>query len=95
MCQKKPYCNREIDECIREAVAAINRTPHLRTILSCCGHGVYPPTIIVQDISNGYYKAPVYEYFSNVHLGLGRRRTYYRRDQNGFYYVLWVSKEKI
>ena len=51
MCKKLKGCGRKIDKCMYRIVSILNLTllkkPYI-TIASCCGHGVYPPTLIVK-----------------------------------------------
>lgn len=85
MCEKKPYCNREVDECIKDEVNRLNEINFFRTILSCCGHGKYSRTIIVFDRRNGY----VFEWYSTIGFGLGIRKPkrYYKKDPQGIYFI--------
>jgi hypothetical protein len=91
MCEKKPYCNREIDACLREEVACINEAPLYTTILSCCGHEKYPKTVVVRD----NLTREVFEWFTGVQLAgrYGRetgRYAFYKRDgmRKGDHYYL-------
>jgi hypothetical protein len=57
------------------------------TYASCCGHDVYPPTIV--------YKArdgTIREYFSGIELPKAKRHRYYRRDENGYYYIPQINE---
>jgi len=47
---------------------------------SCCGHGRYPPTIIVEDEDS------TYEFISTKPIY--RKSRFYKKDKEGFYYVL-------
>jgi len=78
MCEKKPYCNRKVDECIRDIVTVINRYGIYRTISSCCGHNKYPRTIIVMDKITKEVK----DYDTQTHLSWGKRKRnrYYKKD---------------
>jgi len=79
---------KEIDSEILPVVSRINADPSFRTLLSCCGHGKYPATIVVLDRRTNC----VFEWFTGVELpryylnGKVRRR-YYVRDAEGFYYL--------
>ena len=88
MCSKKKKCNREIDECLRDQVRIINFFPQFTTLLSCCGHNKYSPTIITKNnITN-----EVFEWYSGIRLyskyknGKPRKR-FYRKDKEGFYFL--------
>lgn len=68
-----------LDPCLRARLEGLNRTP-LVTVASCCGHGKYPETILAKDI-NGR----VYDWNSKTLIP--RRRRFYLKDSEGFYYV--------
>jgi len=88
MCNKLPYSNPRIDPCMRELCKAINTTD-LKTLASCCGHGTYPPTIVVKRAGR------IFEFYSGITLGPRKRNRYYKRDKNGFYYIPEVMEEII
>ena len=54
----------------------------LKTLASCCGHGIYDPTIVVKDKTGN-----IFEYYSSKLLGPRKRNRYYKKDNNGFYYI--------
>lgn len=83
MCKKLPYCNPRIDECLTKIISNINSSGKYRTLSSCCGHNKYPKTIIVKNILTGN----VFEYFSKIELRSKKRNRYYKKDNEGFYYV--------
>jgi hypothetical protein len=90
MCQKKSYCNREIDECIRKSVEEINndKFERFQTRLSCCGHGKYTKTIIVknkrsQHVFEWFSGIPLENYYRNGKL----RKKWYKKDEEGYYYL--------
>lgn len=64
-----------LDECLAETIVNLNKIG-IKTRASCCGHGKYPLTIITVD---------GIELTSN--LNLGKRRNYYEKDRNGFYFI--------
>ena len=86
MCKKKQfkYCPSEIDECMRNFIKNLNYF-NIKTLASCCGHGKYPMTIIVES---GY---------GNFELVSGsiipRKRNFYKKDKQGYYYIPEVSAE--
>lgn len=87
MCQKKEN-SRKIDECLVDKIAEINKIEGLKTILSCCGHGIYQPSIIILDKNEKF----IFEYFSGMELKMrcknGRiRHRYYKKDSQGFYFI--------
>jgi hypothetical protein len=72
-----------LDSCIREEVEDLNREGKV-TVASCCGHGVYPPTILVRE------KDGVIRLFYRTIL-IPRTRNFYRKDDRGFYYIPELS----
>lgn len=58
-----------------------------KLLASCCGHGKYSPSLIVQWGIEGY----------NVELFSGktieRKKKFYKKDKQGHYYLPEVSKE--
>ena len=83
-------CNRKhiyvMDDCM---VAFIHRLNVLgvKTLASCCGHGKYPKTVVCQ--ADGML--PV-ELFSGEIIN--RKRKFYKRDKEGFYYIPEVQMER-
>lgn len=83
---------RNIDPCLIEELEALkNEYPKFKEkfqlIMSCCGHGKYPKTIIVKN----RYSRTCFEWLSGVTLS-GTRRSdskapFYKRDKEGHYYI--------
>lgn len=82
MCQKKSYCSREVDPCIQPLVKAINQLNGFKTLSSCCGHKTYQTTIIIKD-----EEGTITEFFSGIKLEYRKRNRFYKRDENGFYFI--------
>ena len=92
MCKKvnnKNNCNTRIDRCLKPLIKwllSIDYAP----VASCCGHNKYPITVVVRWMENG---TPVYyELFSNIKIP--RTRNFYKRDDEGYYYIPEVRREK-
>lgn len=85
MCEKLPYCGVRIDTCMDHVIDKINITTEFKTLLCCCGHGKYPPTIVVLNPQTN----EVFEYFSQKFLSQGIRsqKKYYKKDKQGYYYL--------
>lgn len=90
MCPKKSYCPCVIDPCLESLIIAINRFHGVQTLASCCGHGVYPVTIIVK----GYKDNIIIEFFSGTKLEYRKRNRFYKKDQNGYYFIPEVSDKE-
>ena len=96
MCKKTNYKipNPRIDKCMRPLIEWLLKHDYA-PVASCCGHGHkdYSMTIVVRWIKNKkiYYQ----ELFSEVIIP--RTRNFYKRDEQGYYYIpeLNQSKEKI
>lgn len=90
MCKK---CNRlhnnnnRRDVCMQKLCSLINETTNYKTLASCCGHGKYPMTIIV---TRGYGN-PI-EWFSQIEIP--RKRNFYKRDKQGYFYIPEVIKNE-
>ena len=82
MCDKLPYCNPRIDKCLISIINHLNESTKLTTLASCCGHEIYNSTIVVRDKGGN-----IFEYYSNKLLGPKKRNRYYKKDNNGFYYI--------
>lgn len=72
-----------LDPCLKTKVLALNRRGIL-TVGSCCGHGVYPETIICRTRSGRIYEL-------NTRTTLPRTRNFYLMDPNGFYFIPEIS----
>ena len=72
---------KRIDPCMRQAIKNLKEL-NVRTLACCCGHGKYPMTIVV-DI--GILKPLPLEIFSN--LMIERKKKFYKRDKDGYYYI--------
>lgn len=82
MCEFDPRNNsRCIDSCMVDLV----RSPQekgIETVTCCCGHDIYPKTIIVRTGRPWVTK----EICHNITFR-GRKKRFYRKDENGVYYV--------
>ena len=57
------------------------------TRASCCGHGKYPMTIVIWDGADGYF-----EIISGTKIP--RKKKFYKKDKQGYYYIPEVKKWK-
>ena len=81
MCDKLSYCNPRIDKCLILIINHLNKS-NLKTLASCCGHGKYNSTIVVKDkIGN------IFEFYSRISLLSKKRNRYYKKDNDGYYYI--------
>lgn len=91
MCKKTNYKipNPRIDKCMRNLIQHINTMlPKYQKIVSCCcGHGKYPMTILIK-YSNGI----IVDIVSGVQIE--RKRKFYKRDKQGYYYIPEVIKKE-
>jgi len=67
-----------IDGCMVNAIAMLNEIG-IKTLACCCGHGRYPPSIIVQG------SQCIYDIKSGITIP--RTRRFYLTDTDGFYYI--------
>lgn len=100
MCELKKYktCNTRIDKCMRREIKVFVRAiellkPYLlepiEVVACCCGHGKYPKTIVLKyggGNDHSMRELPTYiEHFSQVEIL--RKRKFYKRDEEGYYYI--------
>ena len=70
-----------LDSCIARFIEHLNLSlKDVETVGSCCGHGIYPMTIIVRDKYNQHY-----DLVSGVHIK--RKKRYYVKDKRGYYFI--------
>jgi hypothetical protein len=90
MCDKLSYCNPRIDKCLIEEINCLNMIKSLKTLASCCGHGKYDPTIVIKD-----HNGNIFDYYSNKSLKPKKRNRYYKKDNEGFYFIPEIVKNDI
>ena len=78
---------RYIDECISDLIENLNEVG-IKTLASCCGHGKYPATILIKATHLNF---PI-EIKSGILIP--RKRNFYRKDDEGFYYIPESRKNK-
>jgi len=92
MCKKvnnRKTSNTRIDRCIRNFIIWLQNMDY-DCVASCCGHNKYPLTVVVRFVNNG-----VLEYVELfTHTIIPRKRNFYKRDKEGFYYIPEVSEVK-
>ena len=71
----------EVDACIAEKVQSIVNVGMYETLGCCCGHGKYPPTIIVRE--KGTTRITEYNSVVEIH----RKRKFYKLDSEGIYFL--------
>ena len=83
---------RYIDKCMVDVVRGLRRQG-IETLGCCCGHGVYPRTIVIEYVDSGL----TIEYYSMKSLtdqqGKSRTRNFYKMDKNGLYFIPEISQE--
>ncbi len=85
MCEAKRYKkipNTRIDKCITQFMDTLNAicSNSRFTILgSCCGHQKYKMTVVV---TNG---KKIFDLISGIEIP--RKRGFYKRDKEGYYYI--------
>jgi hypothetical protein len=67
-----------IDPCMRGKIALLE-VLRIPTLACCCGHSKYPETIVVNSL-NGIYEL-------NTGVKIPRKKRFYVRDKEGFYYI--------
>ncbi len=90
MCKKKQfkYCPSTIDACLKNLITFMKaKGGKIQPVASCCGHGKYPMTIVVKN-----HLGDIWELMSNEVIP--RKRNFYKKDKQGYYYITEVSQEK-
>ena len=96
MCKFNKYGDTRIDPCMREFVSWL-KNKH-KTVLCCCGHGKYPMTVIVKEISGIPRTIKFIEIFSGKVLREIKNpndkdpKKFYKRDEMGHYYIPEISE---
>ena len=91
MCGKKQfeYCPSEIDSCMVGLINFLSRkntSAYIETLGCCCGHGEYPMSVIVRN-KHGL----IYDLISLKVID--RKKRFYKKDKDGYYYIPEVSNE--
>ena len=86
MCDYDPKNEgRRLDPCMETEISALQASG-VETLACCCGHGVYPKTIVA--LVNG----EALEMMSGVEIP--RKRRFYRRDQDGLYFIPEIQEAR-
>ena len=75
-----------VDAVLASLVEWINKCTNMETLGCCCGHGKYPPTIVVR-----YPKDEIFDFLSGVVIP--RTRNFYYRDEQGIFYIPEVIEQ--
>jgi len=88
MCKVTKYktCNTRIDKCIKQFIEnlTIALKDDTKILACCCGHGKYAMTIIVKK---KYKHMPSENYDLVSGVFIPRKKKFYKRDKQGYYYV--------
>ena len=92
MCKKQKGLHNRIDPCIKKFIKWLNYE-HV-TVASCCGHGVYPMTVVVAEvIDTGKNKKTIFrEIFSGIVFN--PRRKIYKKGKKGIYFIPEVENAR-
>ena len=89
VCQFNPRNDsRFIDPCMVNLIAFLKERG-IETVGCCCGHGIYPMTILV---STGEPRV-TREICHNIYFR-DRKKRFYRKDKNGVYYIPEVQNDE-
>jgi hypothetical protein len=83
----------QIDKCLRLFIRDINKKTAWKTLASCCGHGIFHPTIVIvlKKTPKKFYSCGyIFELFSNTMLIPIKKKylTFYVKDKkSGLYYI--------
>lgn len=92
MCQKTQfkYCPSAIDPCMKQVIKTLSiifEHNGFKILACCCGHDRYPGTIIyrINNVQKNF------ELYSGRLIP--RKRNFYKRDKQGYYYIPEVCSE--
>jgi hypothetical protein len=71
----------------------INEYTKYTTKASCCGHGKYPMTVIVEDYNRKTGERKFFDFISGIEIT--RTRNFYKKDKQGVFYIPEVLKINI
>lgn len=88
MCKFNPRNDsRRIDPCMKNLIENLkwiglgaSKEDKWGVVSCCCGHGKYPPSIIVESPHSVFL-----EIFSDTYLK--RKKRFYKKDKQGYYYI--------
>ena len=72
-----------VDRCIRKLIKSLTNHGY-DTVACCCGHGIYPVTIVCKEPSR-LNESDYVELISGIRIQ--RTRRFYKKDSEGFYYI--------
>ena len=97
MCKAKLYKsgkpNSRIDKCMKTFIENLNiiKKKEYKIKACCCGHGKYPMTIIIHaEYCNLPALGGTFDLVSGIKIY--RKRRFYKRDKQGYYYIPEVSQ---
>lgn len=84
MCKKTKGLHNRIDPCMRDYLDFVSITLNQIPRASCCGHGKYQKSVIIEK-TNVLGEVKYFELISGIEIP--RKRKFYKRDKNNFYYI--------
>jgi len=85
MCEFNPKNDsRRIDPCMINLIENLNLYTTLNIKSCCCGHKVYPMTILIK------FDEEIIDLVSGIVIP--RKKKFYKKDKQGYYYIPEVSK---
>lgn len=77
---------------MKNIVEFINKKTKFRTIMCCCGHNKYKPSLIVINTEVAEFCNMPYDIFSGTQFKHGKKR-FYVKDKEGYYYIPEILKK--
>jgi len=94
MCKRcKPSGARRMDKCMKKLCKLLDSHPSITVLGSCCGHGKYPPSIIVKSREQYDSKIKFKIIDLITHIEIPRKRNFYKKDKKGYYYIPEIQNE--
>lgn len=73
----------EVDKCMVRLIDSLNDVKGMKTLGCCCGHGVYEMSVVV--VQQGVRDGKPFDVMSGTDIP--RKRKFYKKDENGMYYL--------
>lgn len=90
MCKWIPSGENRIDPCMKDNLQFLQKFG-FNILASCCGHDLYPSTIVYQNSKGEKFAAIVPKtlpaYLLQQTVRMPRKKRFYKRDKSGMFYI--------
>ena len=85
MCKKLKGIHNRIDPCMKNLINFLKKQVGFPTVACCCGHGIYPMTIVMNVRITILNKPKFVDIISGIEIP--RKRNFYEKDKQGYYFI--------